>query len=97
MTEVCIQPPAYTDNVTLPAFACHMPLLLLSTGSAAIVHNSKHAAAGLLQVFQLWAYAGPFLLGVHAGPDGQRDRQIDGRTPYHYIDPALHTVSGQCQ
>ena len=78
MTEVCIQPPAYTDNVTLPAFACHMPLLLLSTGSAAIVHNSKHAAVGLLQVFQLWAYAGPFLLGVHAGPDGQR--QTDRRT-----------------
>ena len=68
----------YADNMALPAVVrrCRSNR---SIYPACRAHSSKHAVTG-------------FLTWAHAGTDTRTDRQTDGRTPYHFIDPAVHTM-----
>jgi len=53
LTQVCVLRTC-ADNLALPAFACHTPLLPQSISSARRAHSCKPAAVGLLP----WVHAG---------------------------------------
>ena len=71
--------PTYANNVALPAFTRRAPLLL-SAGHAAIDRYLLPAELTAANLQQRVCCCEPML------------EQTDGRTPYHYIDPAPHSM-----
>ena len=61
---------------------CESPCSSRSISPACWANSGKPAAASL----QLW---------THPRTDRWTDRQMDGQTPYRYIEPAVHAVSPQ--
>jgi len=76
--QVCVQLSTYTDNVALPAFTHRYCCVPTMQQS---VSPACQAHSSKPAMFSEFAAVGPCW-----------DRQTDGQTPYHYTDPAPHTV-----